>query len=353
VYIEKFRNTSSNRHNYSYYISDILPSVFAEKFGTVNIALVGCVVLELNQQLISLYSREYVNFLLLQHDLWEIKLLSSAQVDNVTLRAVRRDNNTDTSTRGSYDFNRRFENVSPSNLKSINLEWDYENPCRYCGCMLYFVDETPSSRKKCCNNGKVFMQSNLYPQLLPLPPEWLRYCTTRTNHMGRNSVSYNYVLSLGSTKVQNESGEGGFESIHGDHSFLLHGRMYHCLPHRSSNTGGLYFFTYDAIQQMVNYGDRVLNKRDESGEVKYYRFYPDIARALYIELKITNYLVRDCVSIGEHVRQEADLHINLRTSVFEIASIISEDSNRPNRTVVYKLRNERKKLIEKITVVVA
>ena len=36
-----------------------------------------------------------------------------------------------------------------------------------------------------------------------------------------------------------QKAEGGFKSIHGDHSFLLHWRMYHRLPHHSSNTGGL------------------------------------------------------------------------------------------------------------------
>ena len=101
-----------------------MPSVFTEKFGTVNIALVGCVVLELNQQLISLYSREYVNFLLLQHDLWEIKFQISALADNIALTTVQTDNYMDTNKKDSYDFNRRFRNVSPSNLKSINTVWN-------------------------------------------------------------------------------------------------------------------------------------------------------------------------------------------------------------------------------------
>ena len=86
---------------------------------------------------------------------------------------------------------------------------------------------------------------------------------------------------------------------------------------------------------MVEYGERVLNQRDENGNVKHYRFHFEIGKALYQELSTTNYLVRDCIAIGEHLRQQAGVHINLRTSAFKIASIISEDCNRPNRTVVY------------------
>jgi len=112
---------SSNRH---YYISDILPSVFTENFGTINIVLVGCVLLELNLQPISLHSREYANYLLLQHDLWEIKFQISALADNIALTTVQTDNYTDTNKKDSYDFNRRFRNVSPSNLKSINTVWN-------------------------------------------------------------------------------------------------------------------------------------------------------------------------------------------------------------------------------------
>jgi len=83
-----------------------------------------CSILELNLQPISLHSRAYVNYLLLQHDLWEIKFQISALADNITLIAVQTDYYLDTNKKDSYDFNRRFRNVSPSNLKSINIVWD-------------------------------------------------------------------------------------------------------------------------------------------------------------------------------------------------------------------------------------
>ena len=160
------------------------------------------------------------------------------------------------------------------------------------------------------------------------------------NHMGRNSVSYNNVLSLGACGVENDSGTGGFETINGDHSLLLHGRMYHFLPN-NTRTGGLYFFTYDAIQEMRLFGDSSMNQRNEHGEIKHYRFYPNIGTELYNEQKRINYLVRECVAQGERVRQEIVPTINLSTTQFDIASIVSEDANRPNRRIIYQLRNER------------
>jgi len=158
--------------------------------------------------------------------------------------------------------------------------------------------------------------------------------------MGRNSVSYNNLLSLGACGIENDSGTGGFETIHGDHSLLLHGRMYHFLPNNSP-TCGLYFFTYDAIQEMQVYGDRTMNQRDNQGEIKHYRFYAKIGAALYHEQTQLNYLVQECVSQGERVRQEVIPVLNLPTTTFDIASIVSDDASRPNRKIFFQLRNDR------------
>ena len=152
------------------------------------------------------------------------------------------------------------------------------------------------------------------------------------NHMGRNSVSYNNVLSLGACGVENESNTGGFESIHGDHSLLLHGRMYHFLPN-NSRTGGLYFFTYDAMQEMQIYGDRTMNQRNNLGEVKHYRFYSNIGAELYREQTEINYLVQECIAQGELVRQEIVPMLNLNTTRFDIAYCVRgfQPSKQKNR----------------------
>ena len=94
------------------------------------------------------------------------------------------------------------------------------------------------------------------PRLPPLPPDLLRICLGSTEHFGRNSVSYNNVLALGATGVDNGDDEGhGFEKMHGGklqyqqffanlntcslaHAVKLHGRTYHFLQ-PTSRRGGL------------------------------------------------------------------------------------------------------------------
>jgi len=338
----RHESAHGNQNNSPYFVSDISSPTIQQKFTSQTIPTLNDVILELNYDNIARYNYQYVISLLQRSDIYQIKFRNrnSSAITECTTRTLLNVDSQTAQTRGIYNFSRSYDRSGLTVFKSLTLEWDYENPCRFCGCIMYFVDDKPNVRKKCCNNGKIFLPDSNYPHLQALPDVLLEYCVARKNHMGRNSVSYNNILCLGATGCENETGRGGYETINGDHSFLLHGRMYHCLPDHNSKTGGLYFFTYDAIQQMQEHGDKVLNIRDESGAIKHYRFYGDIAANLYTELKINNYLVRECVAIGDHVRRQANLHLSFTTSAFDIASIISEDSSRPNRTIVFKLRNE-------------
>ena len=92
---------------------------------------------------------------------------------------------------------------------------------------------------------------------------------------------------------------------------------------------------------MQVYGDRTMNQRDDHGEIKHYRYYANIGAALYHEQTQVNYLVQECVSQGERVRQEVIPVLNLPTTTFDIASIVSDDASRPNRKIFFQLRNER------------
>jgi len=83
-----------------------------------------------------------------------------------------------------------------------------------------------------------------------------------------------------------------------------------------------------------------MNQRNDLGEVKHYRFYSNIGAELYREQTEINYLVQECIAQGELVRQEIVPMLNLNTTTFDIASIVLEDSNRPNRRIVFHLRNE-------------
>jgi len=67
----------------------------------------------------------------------------------------------------------------------------------------------------CCKFNDLNM-SRYMPRLPPLPPELHRICLNQIEHFGRNSISYNNVLALGATGVDNgDELNHGFEKIHG------------------------------------------------------------------------------------------------------------------------------------------
>jgi hypothetical protein len=104
---------------------------------------------------------------------------------------------------------------------SIKQQWDYERPCRYCGC-LYLRNINPSGRKQCCLNGMA-LHSIEFPNIGDFPPEIAFLTYERLQHMSSKSSYYNGVLSLGATAIDNGTG-GGWEKIVGDHAVKLHGR---------------------------------------------------------------------------------------------------------------------------------
>jgi len=46
-----------------------------------------------------------------------------------------------------YDFNCSFEIQSPSFLKTLDLKWDFDQPCRHCGYIIYFMGDPVALRK--------------------------------------------------------------------------------------------------------------------------------------------------------------------------------------------------------------
>jgi len=130
----------------------------------------------------------------------------------------------------------------------LELYWEYDKPCRHCD-YVHLKGASAGQKKKCCLDGKALQEP--FPQLKPLPPMMLHYARDRIQHMGRNSVSYNSVLSCAATGVENNDG-GGFEHIHGEHAVRLHGRTYHFLT-TSTGNAGLNFFTFDNLANCTNY----------------------------------------------------------------------------------------------------
>ena len=138
---------------------------------------------------------------------------------------------------------------------SIKVEWDYDNPCIYCGCH-YLMSE--KNRKICCNNGIFLTINSTFPKLNPLPPYIKFLCTERISHFSRNSVSYNNILALGATGVDNGTADRGWEYRFKDSCVTLHGRTYHFLTN-SAGKGGFHYFLYDAQAAMIKHGNDLNN----------------------------------------------------------------------------------------------
>jgi hypothetical protein len=120
----------------------------------------------------------------------------------------------------------------------IKQFWNYENPCKYCGC-IHLKTKVKNKKSQCCSNGE-YLNPNLLPDIGVLPSELAHLTYDRIDHMSSKSSYYNGVLALGATGVDNGTG-GGWEKIIGDHAVKLHGRTFHFLP-STGGCGGLEYF---------------------------------------------------------------------------------------------------------------
>jgi len=214
---------------------------------------------------------------------------------------------------------------SNNGFTDLNLIWDYDNKCEHCGC-LYLTNE--KNRKICCNNGDFINSSTSFPKLKPLPPQLKNLILSRLQHFGRNSVSYNNILCLGATGVDNWSSNNGWEYRHGDYCVTLHGRTYHFLA-SSDGSNGLHFFLFDAQLDLLGHGDKL--NIGPTGQVEYKRIYPEYLHTLFLELQQINVLVQEIERIGLFsLNPNTDItspnilvDLNTRTSYFDVAAITS------------------------------
>jgi len=227
-----------------------------------------------------------------------------------------------------------------SNNSKIALEWDYANPCQHCHC-LYL--KTEKKRSICCNNGAFIYGSTIFPKLNPLPPQIRFLCTERCSHFSRNSVSYNNILALGATGIDNGSESRGWELRFGDHCVTLHGRTYHFFTN-SAGMNGLHYFLYDAQLDLIAHGDR-LNKNITNNIRK--RVFPEFLQSLFTELQSINILAQEIEMIGtitKHGGTDREpnilVELNTATSHFDVAAISSNEF-KGNRILTIKRKGSQ------------
>jgi len=215
-------------------------------------------------------------------------------------------------------------NVQSKQRKNeLDLYWEYDKPCQHCD-YVHLKGASAGQKKKCCLHGKALQEP--FPQLRQLPPMMLHYARDRLHHMGRNSVSYNSVLSCAATGVENNDG-GGFEHIHGEHAVRLHGRTYHFLT-TSAGNAGLNFFTFDNLANCTNYATSSLNNEKKG----YQRIIPTFLENIFRELIEYNAICQECEHIGTYTKEYMDSSstidafatINESTSYLDLAQITSD-----------------------------
>jgi len=227
-----------------------------------------------------------------------------------------------------------------SRKNELDMYWEYDKPCRHCD-YVHLKGASSGQKKKCCLQGKALREP--CPQLKQLPPMMLHYAKNRLQHMGRNSVSYNSVLSCAATGVENNDG-GGFEHIHGEHAVRLHGRTYHFLT-TSTGNAGLNFFTFDNLANCTEYATSTLNNEERG----YQRIIPSFLANIFRELKEFNSICQECEQIGSYAMEymgssttmDAFAIINESTSYLDVAQITS-DVVTGNRIITFQRKGERR-----------
>jgi len=147
-FISKMRRHESahgNQNNSPYFVSDISSPTIQQKFTSQTIPTLNDVILELNYDNIARYNYQYVISLLQRSDIYQIKFRNrnSSAITECTTRTLLNVDSQTAQTRGIYNFSRSYDRSGLTVFKSLTLEWDYENPCRFCGCIMYFVDDKP------------------------------------------------------------------------------------------------------------------------------------------------------------------------------------------------------------------
>jgi hypothetical protein len=294
-----------------------------------------------------------------------IENMSPEQADQV--RARRRVENLGPAVIANNNAQRqlRFES-----FEKVSQEWDVSNPCPHCS-YIFLKSVKKQHRLICCQQGKAKTDPT-YPKLRPYPSNLLRQALDNLQHMSRNSSSYNNILAVGATGVDNGR-NGGFENFTGmDHALKLNGRVYSFLPASNKAKGGLKYFCYDAIDQMEQHASQVLkycllacliwlaadrcfimhcffqiNTQHAEREA---RVRLQILRLYFDFLKANNTFVQDVIQIHTTARNLLDGynsmealrgHLNTISNDLQVASILADDES-GNLVIRYHANGERK-----------
>jgi len=255
------------------------------------------------------------------------KVLLHNQSNQIANMSIERHKNKKKSDRIINMAQNRIQNRL---FRATDQEWDWNNPCIYCGC-IFLTTEHKEWRKHCCQNGQWKTEESGYPQLEPLPDVIRNLCENETAHFSSRSNLYNNVLSFSITGVDNGREGVGYEVFNMNASVKLNGRIYHKFPViQGRENNGITNFIHD-VKYHVDYINGVTTK-----------IYENIAEELQEFFRIENIYGRDLTSIHDYmeslgVEAISELPIdyvseaNVAMNQFEIGIILNQDATLENR----------------------
>jgi hypothetical protein len=252
---------------------------------------------------------------------------------------------------------KRESNLRQSNyFKKVEQEWYDERPCPYCFYVALKSQRINWNQKypsPCCHNGLYLDPNSGFPQLNVLPPVLKELCLTRGDHFGKFSAKYNKILCIGSTGVEN-SHNGGFEQIAGDHAVKMNGRSYHFLSKDIAKVkGGINYFTFDGIDNATAHlselnGPELALATTRSTSKQSDKLESFILKKIFNELKDINEFVQELSMIGGHLKRrgeeaqmgngfstaaeqilDLEVSLNSNSNFVDVGCIMSDDSDGP------------------------
>jgi hypothetical protein len=121
------------------------------------------------------------------------------------------------------------------------------------------------------------------------------------DHMNSSCTSYNNILALAATGVQNFSGTGGWcHDMVGDHAVKLQGRTYHFMPSIRGGVGpngGLSYHLFDARAALAGHAEsrRRTNANGTTTDV----VRVSILERIYDDMRSFNLLAMEIADFGE------------------------------------------------------
>ena len=249
----------------------------------------------------------------------------------------------------SIEINNNIPVVIPlkvkRNYRRIQQIWNKK--CEGCG-YVYLNSTQKQSRVRCCISYSTLNDESIALKPLCIPIQ--NAIMYELNHISLSSNSYNNILSMGATKIENGKGGGWEKNMPGNHCVKLNGRTVHFIPPCSTSnsklSSGISYFTFDN-RSALSFHTEFLNKTvDDISQYDCIR--SDLLNNIYDDMKINNKLAMELVDVGEIIKKRilnepSDFPVllataNKRMSVFEIAHITS-DKEPNDRVVSFKFKN--------------